>query len=76
MISRKTPAKVGRNAGTQKGTPAAARGLPDPAHVTGVKTFTAPSGRTYEILRTDEVDEYDVDPKRASVTTRKRTKQR
>jgi hypothetical protein len=35
------------------------RGLPDPASVVAEKTFTAPSGRRYRILRTTETDPYD-----------------
>jgi hypothetical protein len=44
--------------------------------VTGVKTFTAPSGRTFEILKTNEMDEYDAPPdKSATEKPRKGTRQ-
>jgi hypothetical protein len=34
-------------------------GLPDPASVVSVKTFTSPKGNRYRIIETTETDPYD-----------------
>ena len=38
------------------------RGAPDPASVVAEIPFTSPSGETFTILRTDEMDAYDPPP--------------
>jgi hypothetical protein len=51
-------------------------GMPDPASIVEERTFVSPKGRRYTILRTDQMDPYDVPQpprrKRPSAPSRKR----
>jgi hypothetical protein len=47
-------------------------GLPDPASVVAVETFTSPKGSRYRILKTNETDPYDPPPASTKGPTKKR----
>jgi hypothetical protein len=59
MMGRRGRRVTGASGRAKKDTRKSRPGLPDPASVVAVKTFTSPKGRQYRIIETDETDAYD-----------------